>query len=52
MATYINNGIKSIKTGDKVINSTYLLSCPKCGRLWWSKQPFPKTCLNCRENNN
>lgn len=52
MTSFINSGIKSVKKGDKVADKNYLLSCPKCGRLWWSKSSFPKTCPHCGKSIN
>lgn len=26
------------------------LSCPECGHLWWSIDPFPNFCPNCGAN--
>lgn len=32
------------------IKQTYHLSCPKCGKTWWSKKAFPKECPYCHFN--
>lgn len=30
--------------------NTYHLSCPECGKTWWSKEAFPKECPYCHSN--